>query len=47
MYLHGEAGDRCAREYSQCAMLPTDLIGMLPKLFLEIERERANGGAAR
>ncbi len=38
VYLHGMAGDRCAAEFSQCAMLPTDLINMLPKLFLEIER---------
>ncbi|HHV31078.1 MAG TPA: NAD(P)H-hydrate dehydratase [Clostridiales bacterium] len=39
VYLHGEAGDRCAKEFSQRAMLPTDLIQMLPKLFLKIERE--------
>lgn len=38
VYLHGAAGDRCAKEFSQCAMLPTDIIDMLPKLFLEIER---------
>lgn len=36
--LHGAAGDRCAKEFSKCAMLPTDIIEMLPKLFLEIER---------
>lgn len=38
VYLHGLAGDRCAAEYSQSSMLPTDLISMLPKLFLEIGR---------
>jgi len=38
VYLHGEAGDRCAAELSKCAMLPTDLINMLPRLFLEMER---------
>jgi hydroxyethylthiazole kinase-like uncharacterized protein yjeF len=38
VYLHGAAGDRCAEEYSQCAMLPTDLINKLPELFLEFER---------
>lgn len=39
VYLHGAAGDRCAKELSQCAMLPTDIIEMLPGLFLEIEQE--------
>jgi len=38
VYLHGAAGDRCAKELSQCAMLPTDMIDMLPRLFLESER---------
>ncbi|WP_444657794.1 NAD(P)H-hydrate dehydratase [Caproiciproducens sp. R2] len=38
VYLHGEAGDRCAKAFSQYAMLPTDMIGMLPGLFLELER---------
>ncbi len=38
VYLHGAVGDRCAKEFSQRAMLPTDMINMLPKLFLEIER---------
>lgn len=38
VYLHGAAGDRCAKELSQCAMLPTDMIDMLPRLFLELER---------
>ena len=38
VYLHGLAGDRCSAKYSQSAMLPTDLIGMLPELFREIGR---------
>ncbi|QNK40920.1 NAD(P)H-hydrate dehydratase [Caproicibacter fermentans] len=38
VYLHGLAGDRCAGTLSQCAMLPTDLIGKLPELFLELGR---------
>lgn len=38
VYLHGLAGDRCAARLSQCAMLPTDLIGALPELFLELGR---------
>ena len=38
VYLHGLAGDRCAMEKSQSAMLPTDLVAMLPELFLKIGR---------
>ena len=38
VYLHGLAGDRCAAKYSQTAMLPTDLIGMLPELLREFGR---------
>lgn len=38
VYLHGAAGDRCAKAFSKCAMLPTDMINMLPKLLLEIEQ---------
>ncbi len=37
VYLHGLAGDRCAKAYSQRAMLPTDLVEELPALFLEFE----------
>ena len=36
--LHGLAGDRCAAEKSQTAMLPTDMIAMLPELFLALGR---------
>lgn len=38
VYLHGLAGDRCAASFSQTAMLPTDLIGKLPELFLNLGR---------
>lgn len=31
-WLHGQAGDLCARELGEYAMLPTDLIGCLPRL---------------
>ena len=31
-YLHGTAGDLCARELGQAGMLPTDLIDRLPRL---------------
>ena len=35
VYLHGMAGDRCAARLSQQGMLPTDMLGELPNLFLE------------
>lgn len=38
VYLHGQAGDRCAARLSQTAMLPTDIINELPGLFSEYER---------
>ena len=38
VWLHGTAGDRCAERLSQTAMLPGDLIGELPGLFLKIGR---------
>ena len=31
-WLHGAAGDLCARELGQYAMLPTDMLGTLPRL---------------
>ncbi len=31
-WLHGAAGDICARELGQYAMLPTDMLGSLPRL---------------
>ena len=34
-YLHGKAGDLCAKKYGRRAMLPTDLIESLPLAFLE------------
>lgn len=36
--IHGAAGDRAAKALSEQAMLPTDLIEMLPKVFLELEK---------
>lgn len=38
VYLHGLAGDRCAKKYSERAMLPSDLIEELPLLFSEFKR---------
>ena len=38
VYLHGAAGDICARKFSKTSMLPTDIINELPGLFLEIEK---------
>lgn len=38
VYLHGFAGDVCAQRNSQSAMLPTDLIGVLPELFRQLGR---------
>jgi holo-[acyl-carrier-protein] synthase len=38
VYLHGLAGDRCAARFSQTAMLPTEIVGMLPEIFREIGR---------
>ena len=31
-YLHGAAGDTCARELGQYGMLPTDMLQVLPRL---------------
>lgn len=39
VYLHGLAGDRCAKRYSERAMLPSDLLEELPRLFLECEKQ--------
>ena len=38
VHLHGLAGDRAAARLSQHAMLPTDMIGELGGLFLELEK---------
>ncbi|CAB1244471.1 ADP-dependent (S)-NAD(P)H-hydrate dehydratase,NAD(P)H-hydrate epimerase [Ruminococcaceae bacterium BL-6] len=38
VYLHGLAGDRCAKRFSQRAMLPSDLVRELPALFSESEQ---------
>lgn len=37
VWLHGRAGDLCARELSQYAMTPPDMIGRLPAVFKELE----------
>ena len=37
-YLHGLAGDLCARRLSQRAMLPGDMVEELPPLFLQFEK---------
>ena len=31
-WLHGKAGDLCAGELGEYGMLPTDLLGFLPRL---------------
>ncbi len=40
VFLHGKAGDCAAEHLSEQAMLPTDLIGELPGLFLKLEQRR-------
>ena len=37
VYLHGLAGDQCAKRFSQQGMMPTDMIARLPQLFLKLE----------
>jgi len=32
VWLHGAAGDRCAKELGQYGMLPTDMLQVLPRL---------------
>lgn len=36
VYLHGAAGDLCRKELTEYAMLPTDIINVLPRLFLNL-----------
>ncbi|HEX3026071.1 MAG TPA: NAD(P)H-hydrate dehydratase [Clostridia bacterium] len=38
VYLHGLAGDRCAKKYSQYGMLPTDMLLEVPQIFREMSR---------
>ena len=40
VYLHGLAGDLCARELGEWGMLPSDLIKMLPGAFRQVLGER-------
>ena len=37
VWIHGRAGDLCAREKGERGMTPTDMIGMLPQVFKELE----------
>ena len=37
VYVHGKAGDLCAADMGQTAMLPTDLIAYIPKVFKNLE----------
>jgi len=36
VWLHGRAGDLCARELTEYAMTPMDMIGRLPAVFREL-----------
>ncbi len=38
VYLHGAAGDCCAKKYSQISMLPHEMLEELPGLFLNLEQ---------
>lgn len=38
VFIHGKAGDECAKEFSQTAMLPTDLIEKLPAIYKLLEK---------
>ena len=38
VYLHGLCGDRCAQGSSLRGMLPTDMIGVLPKVLSCFEK---------
>ena len=37
VYVHGKAGDLCAADMGQTAMLPTDLTAYIPKVFKNLE----------
>ena len=38
VWLHGRAGDLCARELGEYAMTPSDMLGMLPRVLKELEQ---------
>ena len=40
VWLHGKAGDKCAQRFGEYAMLPSDLIGMLPEVLKENEERK-------
>ena len=37
VWLHGAAGDRCAREKGEYGMTPSDMVEVLPELLKEFE----------
>lgn len=41
-WLHGEAAEKCARDWSREAMLPSQLADYMGKVFLESERDQGN-----
>jgi hydroxyethylthiazole kinase-like uncharacterized protein yjeF len=41
-YIHGRAGDICAKELSEHSMLPTDIIEKIPSVFLRLEQIAAS-----
>ena len=43
VYLHGWAGDIAAQQFSEQAMLPSDLLACLPQAFLQLEAMRTDG----
>ncbi len=38
VYIHGECGDRASKKFSETSMTPSDIIDMLPSLFIDLER---------
>lgn len=40
VWLHGRAGDLCARELGEYGMTPTDMLGALPGALKELERDQ-------
>ncbi len=40
VYIHGLAGDLAAQQFSEQAMLPTDLLACVPQAFLQLEQLR-------